>query len=270
MPEVVLWHIRFSNFNEKARWALDHKRVPHVRRGLDSGVHPLVAAALTRGAHKTFPLLQIDGRTIGDSTAIIAELERRFPEPPLYPDDPGERRRALELEDFFDESYGHEVRRAAFWALFADDETGVLGMRELAGPLPEPVLRALLPPTRASLFRYYGISEESARGARERILAGFDRIEAERAGGDHLVGDRFSVADLTAAALIAPVFMPPGFPWRPRSGLHPGLERLRDELGRHPAADWVRRTYERHRAPAGSAAGSGSAAEPSSLSAVSD
>jgi hypothetical protein len=26
MAEVVLWHIPFSNFNEKARWALDYKR----------------------------------------------------------------------------------------------------------------------------------------------------------------------------------------------------------------------------------------------------
>ena len=249
MSDLVLWHIRFSNFNEKARWALDYKRVPHVRRALDSGMHPPVALALTRGAHRTFPLLQIDGRSIGDSTAIIAELERRFPEPPLYPADAVERRHALELEDYFDESYGHEVRRVAFWRLFADDDEGVLGMRELAGPLPDPVLRAMLPPTRASLFGYYGISEESARTAQEKLEAGFDRIESERVGGDYLVGDRFSVADLTAAALVAPVLLPPGFPWRPRAGLHPGIARLQEELGRHPAADWIRRTYERHRAP---------------------
>jgi glutathione S-transferase len=250
MAEVVLWHIRFSNFNEKARWALDYKQVPHVRRASDSGMHPLLALALTRGAHRTFPLLQIDGRTIGDSTAIIAELERRFPEPPLYPADSEGRRHALELEDFFDESYGHEVRCLAFWHLFADDDAGFLTMRELAGPRPEPVLRALLPPTRASLFRYYGISEESVRMAREKIEAGFDRIEAERAGGDYLVGDRFSVADLAAAALVAPVLMPPGFPWRPRTGMNPGMARLQEDLRHHPAAEWVRRTYARHRSAA--------------------
>jgi glutathione S-transferase len=247
MTEIVLWHIAFSNFNEKARWALDYKQVPHVRRSSDSGLHPLLALALTRGAHRTFPLLRVDGRTIGDSTAIIAELERRFPDPPLYPDDPGERRHALELEDFFDEQYGHEVRRLAFWNLLADDDAGVLTMRELAGNRPEAVLRAILPPTRTWLFRYYGISEESARVAREKIEAGFDRIEAERAGGEHLVGDRFGVADLTAAALVAPVLSPPEFPWRPRGGTHPSMARLQEELGRHPAADWVRRTYAGHR-----------------------
>jgi glutathione S-transferase len=250
MADVVLWHIRFSNFNEKARWALDYKRVPHARRASDSGLHPLLALALTRGAHKTFPLLQVDGRTIGDSTAIIAELEGRFPEPPLYPADPGARRHALELENFFDESYGHEVRRLVFWHLLAEDEDGALTMRELAGPRPEPVLRAILPPTRAWLFRYYGISAESARLARERIEAGFERIEAERAGGEYLVGDRFSVADLTAAALVAPLFLPPGFPWRPRGGFPPSVVRLQEALGRHPAAEWIRRTYAHHRSAA--------------------
>ena len=29
----VLWHFPISHYNEKARWALDWKRIPHVRRG---------------------------------------------------------------------------------------------------------------------------------------------------------------------------------------------------------------------------------------------
>ena len=40
-----------------------------------------------------------------------------------------------------------------------------------------------------------------------------DRIESERAGRDHLVGDRFTVADLTAAALLYPLVWPPEFPY---------------------------------------------------------
>ena len=96
----VLWHIEISHFNEKARWALAHKGVEHRRRAPTPGGHMIVALWLTRGRNKTFPLLQLDGQAIGDSTAIIAALERRFPDPPLYPEDPAERRRALELEEF--------------------------------------------------------------------------------------------------------------------------------------------------------------------------
>ena len=101
MAETVLWQIEISHYNEKVRWALDYKGVPHRRRAPMPGLlHPLVALAKTR--RPTLPVLELDGRSIGDSTRIIGALEHRFPEPPLYPDDPGERRRALELEDFFD------------------------------------------------------------------------------------------------------------------------------------------------------------------------
>ena len=37
-----------------------------------------------------------------------------YPEPPLYPQDPGERRRALELEEHFDEELGPHIRRWLF------------------------------------------------------------------------------------------------------------------------------------------------------------
>jgi len=34
MAPPALWHFPISHFNEKARWALDWKRIPHVRRAL--------------------------------------------------------------------------------------------------------------------------------------------------------------------------------------------------------------------------------------------
>src|SRR5688500_3505006 len=104
MSRPLLWHLKASHYNEKARWALDHKRFPHRRRAVPPGFHPLIAKRLTGG--ETFPVLVLDGQAIGDSTGIIETLERHRPDPPLYPADPEERRRALELEDFFDEELG--------------------------------------------------------------------------------------------------------------------------------------------------------------------
>src|SRR5919108_2769536 len=100
-PETpVLWHLELSHYNERARWALDYKRVPHVRRAVTPIRHDAVSRLV--GGRGTMPVLAIDGRAIGDSTEIIAELERRTPEPPLYPADPAERPPALELEEPFD------------------------------------------------------------------------------------------------------------------------------------------------------------------------
>src|SRR2546423_402029 len=104
----VLWQLKVSHYNEKARWALDYKRVPHVRRTAEPGRHRLIAQRLTGG--RTFPVMVLDGEAIGDSTRIIESLERRCPEPPLYPADPEQRRRALEIEDFFDEELGPYIR----------------------------------------------------------------------------------------------------------------------------------------------------------------
>ena len=47
------------------------------------------------------------------------------------------------------------------------------------------------------------------------MRAALDRLEAELQPSGYLVGERFSVADLTAAALLAPVVLPPEFPYRP-------------------------------------------------------
>src|SRR5919198_5241726 len=120
MAQVILWHLAISHFSEKARWALDYKSVEHERRAQLPGMHIPIALRLTRGRQYTLPVLELDGKRIGDSTAIIAALEERFPEPPLYPADPDERRRALELEDWFDEELGPYIRRVGFYELGRD------------------------------------------------------------------------------------------------------------------------------------------------------
>src|SRR3712207_2040077 len=106
MRAPVLWHIQIPHYSETARWALAYKGVVHRRHAPPPGAHMAIALWLTRAHQPTFPVLDLDGRRIGDSTAIVAALEERFPEPPLYPSDPEERRRALDLEDYFDEELG--------------------------------------------------------------------------------------------------------------------------------------------------------------------
>jgi glutathione S-transferase len=245
----VLWHLKVSNYNEKARWALDYKGVPHRRVTAMPVAHMAIALALTRRT-PTFPILQIDGETIGDSTAIIAALEERVPAPPLYPADPTERRRALELEDFFDEHLGPDVRRLAFFHALGDAEFMRANAAALTTERQGKALAAGLPVIRAVLSTRYGVRERSANQALLKIRAAMALIDEERDGGDYLVGDRFTVADLAAAALLAPLLAPPGMPYRePDATGPPELERIADELRDLPAGRWVMRTYAEHRPP---------------------
>ena len=203
----TLWHIEISHFSEKARWALAYKGVEHRRRAPLPGAHMAVALWLTRGEQKTFPILSLDGRNIGDSSAIIEALERRYPDPPLYPADPEQRRHALELEEFFDEELAPHVRHLAFHEM-RDDPDRLREIAEEAAPGPVPGgVAAAYARTFANL-RWKSGDSEAAEVDRAKIVTAFDRIEEELGSGDYLVGEAFSVADLTAASLLYPIVAP--------------------------------------------------------------
>ncbi len=249
---LTLWQLPPSHYSEKARWALDHKGIPHRRRAPLPGAHMLFALALTGGRHKTFPVLQLDGQAIGDSTAVLAALEQRYPEPPLYPADPEQRRRALELEDFFDEELGPYARHVAFYELINDPAAfGRVAARAVPAPLNryEGLVGAY---ARAyTSLRFGANSSAGAEVARVKVVAALDRLEAELEanGGEYLVGGSFSVADLTAASLFYPVVGPEGGPVPPDEEMPAGLEAFREPLRERPGYVWVEETYRRHRKP---------------------
>jgi glutathione S-transferase len=246
----VLWHIGVSHFSEKVRWALDYKGVEYERRAPMPSAHMAVALWLTRGRGKTFPVMRIGDETIGDSTAIIGALEKHYPEPPLYPEDPAERRRALDLEEFFDERLAPQLRQLAWHELGKEPE---LFVEVLGDTVPAPMRR--LPGSDAFLrvyakgftaLRYRAASEETAEESRRAVLAALDRLESELDGNEYLVGDRFSVADLTAAALFYPLVLPPEAP-NQLANLPAGIQAFRAPLTERPGYRWVEETYSRHR-----------------------
>lgn len=248
MSHTVLWHIRISHYNEKARWALDLKRVPHVRRAPLPGFHPVVARTLTSA--RTLPVLVLDGEAIGDSTRIIAELERRFPDPPLYPEDPAQRERALALEDHFDEHLGAAIRRLVFFHLLRDPELGPVALCGPGGGVHARMMRASWPAVGPFVSLTYGVSQDGAASGEREVRAALDRVVCELQPSGYLAGDRFSVADLTAASLLAPLTRPPGFPGA-AAPMPAGIRPLFEELRVHPGAQWARDVYVRHReAPA--------------------
>jgi glutathione S-transferase len=242
----VLWQIKVSHYNEKVRWALDYKGVPHRRR-TPMPLFGTVPAAwlMTRGA--TLPILRLDGEAIGDSTRIVAALEERYPTPPLYPTDPAERARALELEDYFDEQLAPAQRRLAFFHLSKDPRAFL----EMVFPDSSPLVRAALRPgalgSAWATRRRYGITAASAAEAQKTVLAAMDRIEAEIGPSGYLVGDAFSIADLTAAVLSTPFIRPPKRQYLPPQPPPEPLRSFVEELAARPAGKWVLDIFARHR-----------------------
>ncbi len=248
----VLWHIGVSHFSEKVRWALAWKGIEHERREPPPPVHMGLALWWSRGETITFPVLELDGERILDSTAIIGALEARWPDPPLYPSEPTDRRRALDLEDFFDENLGPAVRLFGWHHLRRDPELlGKVTEKNLPGPVRN------LGPARAGVNAFastfanlrFKVADPAAEAeARRVILEGTDRIERELDGGDHLVGDSFSVADLTASALLYPLVLPPEGP-NAIEGVPATAQAFANEIRERPVFGWVERTFAKYRKP---------------------
>jgi glutathione S-transferase len=242
----VLWHLEISHYNEKARWALDYKGVAHVRRAVTPALQELTARRLRAG--RTVPILELNGHAIGDSTQIIEEIERRWPEPPLYPVDREERSRALELEDYFDEQCGPDLRRVLFNDNLVEPEK-FLAMLYGADHPRIGLLKTFSPLFCRVVKRRFRIRPETVEESRERVRAAFDKVEADVGPSGYLVGESFTVADLTAASMLALIVVPPEFPY---IKLHPDertaqSRRFRDSLKDRPGFKWVEDMYARHR-----------------------
>jgi glutathione S-transferase len=242
MSAPVLWQYNFSNFNEKVRWALDFKQVPHVRRSL----LPISPRAMLFSLRGTLPVLDLEGERIVDSTRIVEALEQRLHEPALFPEDPTERRRALELEDFFDEHAGHELRRAAFFELRDEPDYVSAFLATGRGATTRRLFRTMLslPGSMAYANRRYRLNAADAARSTTKLAAALDRIMAERQPSGYLVGSRFTIADLTAAALLFPLVWPAELQYEYPD---PPASPLRDSLAGHPGLDWIRQIYSRHR-----------------------
>src|SRR5262249_32587308 len=194
------------------------------------------------------PVLWLGGRAIADSTRIIGLLEEHRPEPPLYPRDTAMRQRALALEDDFDETLGPALRAAIVTPLFRHDPD--IALRVLTTGMGSKSSRSLQPPLRIfpSFYRFrHRIMESDLEQDRAIVAAALDRIEHERQGRSYLVGETFTVADLTAAALLAPVLRPPEIQYPLKVELPLYLENYRTTLLRHPAAQWATDIYRLHR-----------------------
>lgn len=241
----LLWHIPASHFSEKVRWTLDYKRIPHRRRVL--GADYLIRAWRATG-HGTLPILFLHGRAIGDSTHIIAALELSHPEPPLYPADEAARQRALALEDCFDEQLGPALRAATVTPLFRHDPD--IALQLLTTGMPPKAYDRLRPLGRIFPIYYrlrHNIRDAKLASDRATVTDALDRIEQERRGRTYLVGDAFTIADLTAAAMLSPLLQPTEIQYPHGLELPGYLRDYRAELLKHPATQWAASIYQLHR-----------------------
>ena len=214
---AVFITIPLSHYCEKARWALDrvglaYREEPHA---------PLLnRLAVKRGDRGTVPVLVHAGERFTDSTAILVHADTLGDGGLLYPRDAALRREVDVFVERFDTELGPHARRWAYSHLLTQPKL----LREVWArgvPRREAILVPLIAPLARFLARKaYRVSAESAQRSLERIHTVFRDVDERLADTrQFLVGERFTAADLTFAALAAPLL----FPVECRA-THPALE----------------------------------------------
>jgi glutathione S-transferase len=160
-----------SPFVRKVRIALAEKGIAYEH----DPMVPFGVSAEYKRKHPLgkIPLLEVDGRPIPDSSAICAYLEKIQPQPALYPSDPYDHARAIWFEEFADAGL-------------------------LAGAVAFFQQRVLQP----LFFKKPGDEALVAKAANETLPPLFDYLEQELGGDDYLVGNRFTIGDLSVGSIL--------------------------------------------------------------------
>lgn len=253
--------IPFSHYNEKARWALAHFRVPYWEDAYLPGLHVLPVAWATRrradaaadrqSSRFSTPVLLTDtGRRICDSGRILRWLDARHADvwTTLFPNEA-----SGDLERQYGTVLGPATRRLVYsWIIDREDVMRELALRNVP-PLQARLHLLTWPLLRERMRAGFCLDSRAAlERAEHDVMQTLVEAAVRLGGSPYLADTRFSAADLAFATLLAPVLgvtREDGFgAWLPHSARFPRAAR---EFVRHvrksPGGAHALAMFDRHR-----------------------
>jgi glutathione S-transferase len=242
----TLHGIGYSGWTEKARWALDHHRVPYRFREHTPLIDELALRWRTpRGVRPSVPQLVDEGGVITGSFHIAKRAEALGQGTPLFP--PASEDTTARWEETSDRVLA--VARAHVITSLLQNPRA---QRESLPAFIPGALQGLMLPAARLGARFVGRKHRARADVdaaiQEVVVPALDRLRAELGGRPYLK-DRFTYADINAAAmlqLLRPAedrFMPIG-PGTREVWSHAGLAARFPDL-----LQWRDDLYARHRQP---------------------
>jgi glutathione S-transferase len=244
---LELLQFRYSPYNEKVRWALDLKRVPHRRTSLLPGPHLGRVRSLTQRTQT--PVLVPDGlAAIDESARILDWLDAHYPSPRLTHEDPALAAAERAIEQRFDTDIAPRGRRAVLATLLRTPGYFARVFGAGQGRLAQWAYAAVVPLAAPLVRKGNGIAgPASVDDGIAAFVEGLDFVATQSGRSGYLVGDRFGRADLAVASVLAVCVDPPDSPMaRPLPRAAP-FDAFLARFAAHPGASWVREIYRRHR-----------------------
>jgi glutathione S-transferase len=200
--------IPISHYCEKARWGLQRAGLEYREESHVQGVHQLCAHRA--GGGRTVPVLVTPEGAIGDSEQILEFCDRGLPpQERLFGVEEAERRDVLALSRRFDAGLGPAGRRLIYVRMFAQRELLLKYNNQGVPAWEDRLIRHGLPLMQHFIGRVLGITPGIEVADEALVWRELDFAAGLLADGrPHLLGERFTAADLTFAALSAPLVMP--------------------------------------------------------------
>lgn len=204
--DLKLYQFPISHFCEKARWALDYKGIPYQPVNLIPLAH--VPTMLLLSGQTKVPVLKRGEEVVVGSSLIMETLEHWYPDAPsLYPESVN-REEILEWVAFADSELGPHVRRVCYYRLLGSRRGSIALLGEEQGWLKRAGLELGFPVLREVMRKGMKINAEGYRRSLDRLNRALDELETQLGKKQHLCGGHFTAADLTVAALLAPLARP--------------------------------------------------------------
>ena len=246
MTTLKLYEFPVSHYCEKIRWALDFKKLRYERVCMVPVLHIPRMLALTKQTQ--VPMLQIGERRITDSPRIIATLEEYFLErPSLMPEDNEYCRKALELCAEFDKNIGIHLRRLGYTHILPDRQTVLEIMSSEQTGIRRTLLPYALPTIIQAMRKGLGINAANYQKSLDKFNAAVDRLDELIQSNGYLVGNEFSIADLTAASLLSPLVRPTKTLYASISLPPQDYLDFCNSYAHRPFFKWVQDIYQKHR-----------------------